>query len=60
LLTELLQEQAALFAKESDRAAKLIAVGERKRDPAADPVELAALTALAQAVMNLDASVWKR
>jgi hypothetical protein len=60
LLNELLQEQAALFAKETDRAGKLVAVGERKRDPAGDPIQLAAMTVLAQAVMNLDATVWKR
>jgi hypothetical protein len=60
LLTELLQEQAGLFSKESERAGKLIAVGEHKRDPAGDPVQLAALTVVAQAVMNLDATVWKR
>jgi hypothetical protein len=60
LLSELLTEQAALFEKEPERAQKLIAVGERKGDPAPEPVALASLTALAQAVMNLDATVWKR
>ena len=40
--------------------AKLIAVGERKRDPALSAVELAAMTAVTQTIMNLDATVWKR
>jgi hypothetical protein len=60
LLQELLKEQRKLFGQEPDRAAKLVAVGERKRDSDLDPVELAATTALAQAILNLDATVWKR
>ena len=60
LLRELLEEQKELFAKEPDRAAKLLAVGDHKCDPALDPVELAATTALAQTVLNLDATIWKR
>ncbi len=60
LLTELLREQGALFDKEPERAEKLIAVGERKRDSAQPAGQLAAMTALVQTVMNLDATVWKR
>jgi hypothetical protein len=60
LLRQLFEEQKKLFAKEPDRAAKLVAVGDRKRDPALDPVELAATTALTQTILNLDATVWKR
>jgi hypothetical protein len=60
LLRQLLAEQTAGFAKEPERADKLIAAGDRKRDPALNPVELAATTALAQAILNLDATVWKR
>jgi hypothetical protein len=60
LLRELLEEQKQLFAKEPDRAAQLLAVGDRKRDPALNPVELAAATALAQTILSLDATVWKR
>jgi len=60
LLTELLREQGAMFEKEPERAEKLIAVGERKRDPAQPAGQLAAMTALVQTVMNLDATVWKR
>jgi hypothetical protein len=49
-----------LFAKEPARAAKLIAVGDRKPDPKLNPVDLAATTALTQTILNLDATVWKR
>ena len=47
-------------ANEPGRAAKLIAVGDRKPDPALDPIELAATTVLSQTILNLDAAVWKR
>ncbi len=60
VLRELLMEQKELFAKEPDRAEKLVSVGDQKRDPALNPVELAAATALAQAIMNADATIWKR
>jgi hypothetical protein len=60
LLKQLLREQKDLFAKEPARAAKLIAVGDRKPDPKLDPIDLAATTALTQTILNLDATVWKR
>jgi hypothetical protein len=60
LLLELLQEQSDRFRHSRDRAENLISVGDRKRDPSLDPVELAANTILAQTIMNLDATVWKR
>lgn len=60
VLRELLAQQKELFAKEPDRAEKLVSVGERKRDPSLNPVELAATTALTQAIMNSDATIWKR
>ena len=60
LLEQLLREQRDLFSKEQTRAAKLIAVGDRKPDAALDPIDLAATTELTQAILNLDATVWKR
>jgi hypothetical protein len=60
LLAELLQEQTEIFKQEPDRATKLISVGERRPDPALDAVDLAAMTAVSQTIMNLDATVWKR
>jgi hypothetical protein len=60
ILGELFQEQRASFSGEPNRAEALIAVGETKRDKTLDPVQLAAMTAVAQTIMNLDATVWKR
>ena len=60
LLLTLYAEQRALFEKEPEMAAKLIAIGERKPDPALSPTELATATILAQTVLNLDAAIWKR
>ena len=60
LLNDLLAGQTSLFQQEPDRAAKLISVGEHKTDPKPDTIQLAALTEVAQAIMNLDATIWKR
>lgn len=60
LLQQLLAEQQDQFKNEPGRAEKLIAVGEHKHDTALDPVKLAAMTAVTQAIENLDATVWKR
>ena len=60
LLQQLLIEQEKIFKQEPERAAKLIAVGERKPDPVLNPIELAAMTSVSQTIMNLDATVWKR
>jgi hypothetical protein len=60
LLTDMYADQRASFAQEPEAAAKLIAVGESKADASLPPVELAAATALAQTILNLDATVWKR
>jgi len=60
LLLDLLHEQMDLFKAEAERVNKLISVGDRKRDESLDPIELAAMTSVAQTIMNLDATVWKR
>jgi len=60
LLEQLLEEQTAIFKTEPERAEKLVGVGERKRDSTLDTIELAAMTTVSQAIMNLDATVWKR
>jgi hypothetical protein len=60
LLSELWNEQQAIFAKEPARARQLIAVGDTKADASLDVVKLAAATEVAQAILNLDATVWKR
>jgi len=47
----------AEFARDPAAAGKLIAVGESQADPALNPVELAAFTAVANLVLNLDEAV---
>ncbi|MGO8699520.1 MAG: DUF1553 domain-containing protein [Limisphaerales bacterium] len=60
ILAALLREQADIFSKEPDRAGNLIVLGASMADSSLDPVQLAATTELAQAILNLDATVWKR
>jgi hypothetical protein len=60
LLGELWDEQREIFTKEPERARQLISVGSRARDPKLAPADLAAMTVVAQAILNLDATVWKR
>ena len=60
LLTQLVVDQRAQFAKDPSSALKFVSIGETKVDPKLDPVELAATTVLAQTILNLDATVWKR
>jgi hypothetical protein len=59
-LAALWQEQKEIFTKEPDRASQLIAVGDRARDPSLDAGDLAAMTIVAQAILNLDVTMWKR
>ena len=60
LLKELWTDQRERFKLEPDRATKLVEVGDQKRDATLDAVELAAATSVTQAILNLDATVWKR
>jgi hypothetical protein len=59
-LAELWKEQREIFTKEPDRARQLISVGDRARDPKLDAGDLAAMTIVTQAILNLDATIWKR
>jgi len=59
-LTELWQEQRDIFTKEPDRARQLLAVGDHAHDANLDAADLAATTIVTQAILNLDATVWKR
>jgi hypothetical protein len=54
ILFEALKEQKAHFAKNTEGAAKYVATGEWPPAEGLDPVAHAALTALVQAIMNLD------
>ena len=60
VLAQLLAEQRALFAADPAAARQLLKVGEASPDPALDPVELAAATVLAQALLNHDATAYRR
>ncbi len=60
LLTALWKEQKDIFTKDADRARQLISVGDRARDPKLNAIDLAAMTVVAQAILNLDATIWNR
>ncbi len=60
LLMALYDEEKNTFTREPERAQELISVGDRKRAAGLDALELAAMTTVTQAILNLDATVWKR
>jgi hypothetical protein len=60
ILVELFDDARKRFKKEPERATKLIRVGDKKPVSTLDATELAAATEVAQAILNLDATVWKR
>jgi hypothetical protein len=60
ILASMLTAQSEWYAKHPDEAAKYVAIGERKADPAIPAVELAALTAVINTLMSYDGAVVKR
>jgi Protein of unknown function (DUF1553)/Protein of unknown function (DUF1549)/Concanavalin A-like lectin/glucanases superfamily/Planctomycete cytochrome C len=60
VLTELITQQRGFFASKSSDADALLKVGDSPADPALDKTELATFTALAQALLNLDANITLR
>ena len=60
LLRETFAEQLPRFEEHPDEAARLLAVGERSGTAGLPPARVAAATAVAQTIMNSDASVWSR
>ncbi len=60
VLKQLLAEQRAMFSADTNSAAQLLKVGEAKNNPSLNPVELAAGTVLAQALLNHDGAVMRR
>jgi mono/diheme cytochrome c family protein len=60
VLKQLFQEQRDLFAADAPAAARLLAVGDEPNDPGLPPVDLAAGTVLAEALLNHDESVMRR
>ncbi|MDX1944411.1 MAG: PSD1 and planctomycete cytochrome C domain-containing protein [Pirellulaceae bacterium] len=59
ILTETYQAHLAKFQANKPAAEKLVAIGESKRDPALDPVDLAARTMVCNLILNLDEVVTK-
>ncbi len=59
LLTEL-QTQRERFSRESEKAEQLVTVGESEPDPDIDTIELAAYTAVARVMLNLDETLSKQ
>ena len=60
VLCELESKQRSRFLSDPESAAHFLAVGDKKPDPTLDPIDVATLAAVAQAILNLDAVVWKR
>jgi hypothetical protein len=54
ILTAAFDEQAALFSGDPEGAKAYVTIGEKALPEGADPVRLAAATALAQAIMNYE------
>jgi hypothetical protein len=60
VLKQLFQEQRELFVGDQHAASQLLAVGEAPNDPTLSPVDLAAGTVLAEALLNYDEAVMRR
>jgi hypothetical protein len=60
VLEQLFREQHQLFSADQQAAAKLLAVGESANSPAFPAADLAAGTALAEALLNHDEAIMKR
>ncbi|MBI3417529.1 MAG: DUF1553 domain-containing protein [Verrucomicrobia bacterium] len=59
LVKQSLAEMRAFYAQQPDAAAKLISVGESKPSGKVSPTQLAALTMVANQLMNLDEALNK-
>ena len=60
ILHALYDGEREYFAANPDRAAELISIGQSGCDPGIEAAQLAAMTTVCQAILNLDATVWKR
>ncbi len=59
-LTNLLNAEREFYRNHDDEAQKLISLGDSSPGDNVKPEELAALTTVCQAILNLDATIWKR
>ena len=60
ILSELADLEAAFYAARPKEAKKLIESGDSVPSDSLDPVQLASMTIVCQAIMNLDATIWNR
>ena len=60
ILTQVLTEQRAAFAKTPEEAKKFVKVGESRADEKLNPVDVAAFAMTAQTAINSDSVIWKR
>ena len=60
VLSDLLSQQTEHYAGKLDEAEALIGHGDSEPDASLDPTQLAALTTICQAMLSLDATIWKR
>lgn len=60
LLKSLFEEEVIDFRKNKNRASELLRVGESKSDPSIETTQLAALTVVANTMLNFDEFVMKR
>lgn len=59
-LVKLLGEERVWFTDHPADASKLLALGDAKPNSKAGDASLAAMTTVCQAILNLDATIWKR
>jgi mono/diheme cytochrome c family protein len=59
ILVDGFSDQLTRFRRDPSAARVLLTAGESQRDPKLDPVELAAYTAMAQLILNLDETLTK-
>ena len=59
-LTRLLVDERTYYSVHPDEATSLLSLGETTPPADADAVDLAAFTNVCQAILNLDATIWKR
>lgn len=60
LLRSLFQQERAYFASHKDAAQHLVELGDAPADTTIPVTDLAAMTTTCQAILNLDATIWKR
>lgn len=59
-LRELHEQEQTFYAEHPELAKKLLSLGEKKPRSDLENIELAALTNVCQAILNLDVTIWKR